>query len=488
LSTPRILPNPKAIAGLQAALVCALLMAGCQPAPSPTRLPGTASPTAEGRLTGTVSPTRRVPLAPTRTPLATSDLGIDPDKLDGLQVQFWHAWSEDADGAVADLVSDFNSSNPWGIVVQAASLSSYDALEEQVAAVLEEGGAPDLISAFTYQASSWQDVLVDLNEYIDDPEYGLDSEERADFFPVFWEQEGADGSRTSLPALRSGQALYYNESWAGELGFDAPPATPEEFEAQVCAAAQANLQDDDPDNDQTGGWIISSDYPAVLGWLHAYGSPVTRENGRGYQLDTDAVTGAFTFLRQLYEKGCAWLPENQLAEQEFAERRGLLAAGSLTGIPYQQSAMRRAGSWDQWTVIPFPSPTKSPTISVYGPSYMVLKSSPEVELAAWLFARWMSSPINQADLVAATSSFPLRASTLDYLISYRPSISPQWKAATDLIPAARAEPDDPSWRDVRWALSDAVTQLFRWYFTMEQLPATVQLLDSTAAELYRLSR
>ena len=97
----------------------------------------------------------------------------------------------------------------------------------------------------------------------------------------------------------------------------------------------------------------------------------------------------------------------------------------------------------------------------------------------------MASPINQARLAEATSSLPLRRSTLDYLVNYRPRTSPQWRAGLDLLPYAHAEPADPSWYTVRWAVSDAASQLFKWYFTMEQLPATLRLLDRTAAELYR---
>jgi hypothetical protein len=36
---------------------------------------------------------------------------------------------------------------------------------------------------------------------------------------------------------------------------------------------------------------------------------------------------------------------------------------------------------------------------------------------------------------------------------------------------------------VRWAVSDVGTQVFRSYFVPERIPATLQLLDETAAEL-----
>jgi len=88
-------------------------------------------------------------------------------------------------------------------------------------------------------------------------------------------------------------------------------------------------------------------------------------------------------------------------------------------------------------------------------------------------------------MVEATGTFPLRISTLEYLREFRPPLSSQWQAALDLLPAARSEPNYRSWNEVRWAVSDAATQLFRWYFTIDQLPATLKLLDRTAAELHK---
>ena len=139
---------------------------------------------------------------------------------------------------------------------------------------------------------------------------------------------------------------------------------------------EAKQSDDDPDNDLTGGWIISTDYPAVLGWLYAFGSPVVKPGGDGYQLGTSHIEDAFTFLRQLYEQRCAWVGEDISVEDEFAGRSGLFASGSLSSIPYQQAVFRRAGNRDRWTVIPYPSTSGDPAISAYGPSFILIKSNP----------------------------------------------------------------------------------------------------------------
>jgi hypothetical protein len=39
---------------------------------------------------------------------------------------------------------------------------------------------------------------------------------------------------------------------------------------------------------------------------------------------------------------------------------------------------------------------------------------------------------------------------------------------------------------VRWILNDVGTQIFRYYFTPDRIPATLELMDETAAELHNL--
>jgi ABC-type glycerol-3-phosphate transport system substrate-binding protein len=156
------------------------------------------------------------------------------------------------------------------------------------------------------------------------------------------------------------------------------------------------------------------------------------------------------------------------------------------GIPFQQGAMTQAGSADEWTAIPFPAPDGSQVFAVYGPSMLILESTPENQLASWLLIQWLLSPVNQARWVQATVSYPLRESALE-LVDVSTIAAPQWSTAVKLLKDAQPEPNLGSWDNVRWALSDVATQLFRWYFTLDQLPDTVKLLDRTASELHNRS-
>ena len=220
----------------------------------------------------------------------------------------------------------------------------------------------------------------------------------------------------------------------------------------------------------------------MLGWIYASGGDVVNADGDGYQFNTSQVKDTFTFLRKLYDAGCAWLPTTLAPEQAFASRGGLFRTGSVMDIPYQIQAFDQASNNDKWTALPFPSATGTPAIDVYGPSYSIFPSNQQKQLAAWLFIKWMASPETQARLVEANGSFPLGASTVDKLGDYKNS-HPQWAAALALLPDARAEPPLKSWETVRWAVLDAATQLFRYYFTVDQVPTLAKLLDQTAADL-----
>jgi ABC-type glycerol-3-phosphate transport system substrate-binding protein len=466
-------------------VILAAVLVACQPAPDPTSPPDKPAQTDDGnprpRRTPTLTPRSQV--SPTATPLPTSTIDVSAVDLEGITLDYWHAWSGEAQQLAKELVEEFNASNEWGISVQASSLGDYKVLAEQVSQAIPRRKTPDIVVAYDYQALQWDDLLVGLSEYIEDPLWGWNSTERADFYPAFWDLPAGSDERLSLPAQRSGQVLFYNTSWAKELGFRSPPTTPEQFREQACAAAQANLDDDITENDKTGGWIISTDYPGILGWLFASGSEIIRQDGRGYRFNTPQVEEALGFLRELYEEGCAWLPESQSVENEFARRLGLFATGNVTDIPYQRTAFAGLGNRDEWTVLPFPSDGQDDAIAVYGPSFVILESTQEQQLASWLFIQWLLSAENQARWVQVSESFPLRESVLNNLDT-SDSQAAQWTDAVDLLEYARPEPGYRSWDTVRFAVSDAATQLFRWYFTLEQLPSTVRLLDRTASELY----
>ncbi len=435
------------------------------------------------------TPVRAISPSPTAKVTPTISLDISADQLRGKLIQFWHPWTGPLGKTVESLVQEFNLSNPWGIMVIPSAYSSYDGLSDAIETGQGVSEAPQLTVGLTHQIFRWDAArgLVDMRPYVADPEWGLTSAEQADFFPLFWDQDEEDGRRLGIPAFRSAQVLFYNKSWAEELGFQLPPATSDQFHQQACAAYQANRDDDASMNDGTGGWIISADNLTLYSWILAFGGDslrsTTPQAGKSnYQFNTPETEQALTFLKKLYDAGCAWQSQNQVPDEPFAGRQGLFASGGILDIPYMAEAFKAAGSQDHWTALPFPSPISEPAITVSGPSFVIPQSSPEDQLAAWLFIRWVSLPENSARLAESIGAIPARSSAIDQMKAFSERY-PQWAETVELLQFGQVEPANASWGQVRRALSDAATQLFRSYFTIEQIPAMLDYLDAFAAEL-----
>jgi multiple sugar transport system substrate-binding protein len=482
--------SPGAWLHMAASLLVVLLFSGCDRIfPVVTQTPDQPALTQSSQARSTAASSTPRP-SPTLTLQPTSAITIKPEELRGALIRFWHPWSGSLGRVTERLVQEFNLTNSWGILVTAVPYAGYDVLASSLETSFQTPAAPQVTLGYLHQSLAWDKShnLVDLLPYVNDPQWGLTSTEQADFYPLFWSQDVIDGRRLGIPAFRSGQLLLYNQSWAKELGFDQPPADPDQFMQQACAGASANQRDALPDNNATGGWIISTDYSTILSWIYAFGGEVLKSPEPGlsqsvYQFDTPQNEETFTFLRAAYQNSCAWLPENGNPENEFARRMGLFSTASLLDLPYQEEAFRSANNQDQWTVLAFPSPELHPAFDAYGPSYVLLPASSQQQLAAWLFVRWLAAPQQQARLVEASGALPVRQAALESLKTYSAD-HPQWAAAVKLIPEARSEPPIQSWGQARFALGDAGTQLFRSYFTIEQVPTLLSYLDAFVSELH----
>ncbi|MFH1185707.1 MAG: extracellular solute-binding protein, partial [Chloroflexota bacterium] len=377
---------------------------------------------------------------------------------------------------------EFNQQNEWGITVRATGHTSFTELYSSVTDALPAADGPELVIALPEHAISWDagGYVIDLTDYVGDPAYGLSREEVSDFPPVFWNQELIAGRRLGVPAQRSAHFLLYNQSWARQLGFEDAPQTDREFREQACSAHASMTRDEDPANDAMGWWLVNTDSMTFFSWMMAFGGGVL--DGSGYRFLSPKNLEATAFVKQLYDDGCAWLPQasdDQAAP--FAHRGALFATAGLAELPDYGRAMATAENADAWTVISFPGADQT-GLAAYGSSFVVLKSTPEKQLASWLFIRWLLSADNQKRWVEATGLFPLRASALDLLGAYAKS-HPQWAAAVESVPEAQIQPQLASWRQVRVMLGDGFDAMFRANTPAGRVAEILAIMDRTAADL-----
>jgi ABC-type glycerol-3-phosphate transport system substrate-binding protein len=467
-----------------------LLLAACQgpistgaARPTPTKTAAAPGPTA------TTARTRRALPSDTPKPTPTSTrlphLSIGAEKLRGLQIRFWHPWSGLPGREMASLVDEFNQTNPWGIHVLAAEPGSSAALYAQVSASLADGSSPQVVAAPSEAIFTWAErsgVVIDLQDYLLDEQWGLSEAQAGAFFPLFWQQELLQGRRLAIPALRTAGVLLYNASWAEELGFGQPPAAPEDFQAQACAAARSMLQDNSPLNDGTGGWIVDTQALSLLGWLGGFGvQRFTGPSGR-FEFNTAAGREGFSYLRSLFDQSCAWNSRLPQPYEYFANRQALFYSATLADILLQQRAMQHLNNTDRWSVLGYPAQQGQPVVFTSGQSYALLAASAEQQLAGWLFIRWLAQPEPQARLVRASGSWPVSQSALDLLADYQAAHT-QWSETLPFIQTARPAPQSAGWRVAQNVLEDAAWQLFQANVKLEQVPAILQQLDATIPEI-----
>lgn len=445
---------------------------GATPFPGATFTP---KPTRTPRPTRTATPTNETTSEPTATALSEGVTDLD---LQGIAVRFWHPWTQDKENAILSLVDEYNANNAHGIVVTAFSQGGD--IYKNVLATQGSSHAPHVVIGYNDQIQSWDNLMgavVNLDDYVNDPKWGISPAIQENFYPVIWQQDiGANDKRLGLPVHRSTVVIFYNQSWAQELGFPESPLTPNELREQACAAANAN-------RDSTGGWIATSDISTNMSWLMAFGGHLLNSNGNQYQAMTPENEAAFYFLRTLFDMGCAWTPETDHPNQDFATRKGLFYPSSIVGIPFQENAFEAADSQDQWTVLPFPGENGQSVINLYGPAYAILESTPEEQLASWLFIQWMLEPQNQARFIEASGYLPVSTAALDYLTEYVAE-NPLWAQVVDMIPYGETEPALGSWGIARWAFGDAIEELFSPAYDSEQVPALLEKLEETLNEIH----
>ena len=383
-------------------------------------------------------------------------MGVKMSELAGTTVTFWHVWGTgDPSEGMAAVVDTFNATNEYGITVEAVDQGRYGDAEDAMNAAIQSGDVPDAIVGYANALAGWYSVgtITDLQPYVDDPAVGFTAEEVADFYAGAYNGGVmADGARIALPLSQSANVLFYNISWAKDLGFDAPPANAAEFKEQVCAAAAANAADDDPDNDGTGGLVLYPSASNFMSFLYAFGDDGLTEDGTAYDFASEAAQEVAAYWKAMWDEGCAF-PTESYPNPEFATRKALFTMSSTAGLPYQLAAFEEAASADEWGFFPFLGPDGQMAVDAFGQYVAVVETNPVQKLATWLFLKYFTSPDAQAMWINASAYYPVRISTEDLLKDYIAE-NPLWVTGLELMQYGQTEPTMASWGSVRRALGD----------------------------------
>ncbi len=262
-------------------LVATMLLAACKPAATPQPVENTAVPVEQ----------------PTEVTAPTDPWeNVDPS---GQNIVFWHQHSQERETALLEIVDQFNQTNEWGITVDAEYQGSYGDIFNKMLGVLNSPDAPDIVVAYQNQAATYQlsDALLDMNPLVDSAKWGLSAADQADFFPGFFAQDvfpNFGNARLGFPPNRSMEVLYYNMDWLKELGYDAPPTTPDQFKEMACKAVNQPFSKATVEGAK--GYELSIDASRWASWTFAFGGDIYDYTANKYTYDSEASQQALSFI------------------------------------------------------------------------------------------------------------------------------------------------------------------------------------------------
>ncbi len=418
-------------------------------AAEPTATTAAAEPTAT--TAAETSATATVPVA------ASGDLPYENVDPTGQKIVFWHNQTGSKEDALKAIVDDFNKTNQYGITLEAINQGSYGDIFNKIMPILNTADMPNLVVAYQNQAATYQlaGALVDMNPMVNSPKWGLTPADQKDFFPSFWKQDvfpTYGGARLGFPPNRSEEVMYYNLDWLKEMGYDGPPTTPDQFKEMACKASKT------PFSKATGtggsfGYELSVDASRFASWTFAFGGHVYDDSTNQYTLNNDGAVQAMQFIQSLFKDGCASLPAEQYGDQtDFGTGNLLFAVGSTSGLSFYQSAVDAGAKFD-WSIGALPHTTPDPVMNIYGSSISIPKSTPEKELASWIFLKYFTSPAVNAKWAQTSQYYPSRISAAQDLTDYM-SKNPAYKTGYDLLKYGAFEPPVPGYDFVRTMIQD----------------------------------
>ena len=372
--------------------------------------------------------------------------GVDLEKVDaaGQHVVFWHQHELQRSQVLTELVEEFNRTNSHGIEVRAEYAGEYrDIYNRMLGAIGGKEALPQLVVAYLNQAQVYyrEAAVVDLKPYMESPRWGLSAAAKADYVQAFPNSRPDAEEQLVFRPSFSTELLYYNTDWLLELGYKAPPNTWERF-AEMCRRAKEQPFSRNADLHNSLGFLLQQDASRLASMVFSRGGDLMNAWRLAYTFNTEPMVETLEMLRALKREGAMELFDDPyLDRREFSAGRLLFLMGSSSRLLAVRSDVE-AGLDFSWNVKLIPQKGFAQVNNIFGASLAVGRSTPQQQLAAWLFIKWFTEPHQQNRWVHGSNYFPVRLSTAPELESY-------FRTAFELLQKGWSEPAVEGYETVR---------------------------------------
>jgi len=391
---------------------------------------------------------------------------IDKAGATPVKITVWHAMTRANEETLQALTDDFNKSQS-DVKVKLVNQTSYTDTLTKYKAGLGTGDLPDLVQIEDTGLQLMLDSqsILPAQSCIDAEDYDL-----SDHVQRVVQYYSVKGVLYPVPFNVSNPILYYNRKAFEKAGLD-PDAPPTSLD-DVRRAAEAIVDS----GAAKFGFALKTDPWFLEQWLAKAGMPyVNNDNGRTERatataFDSDAGREIFTFLDSMVADGLAQNTgeggfDNLLALGNDSAAMTIDTSAALGTI----SQVLGEGQFPnvELGAAAMPGPVGEGGILVGGAAlYIVNKTSPEHQEAAWRYAKFLNEPQSQATWSAGTGYVPIRrsATELEPLASQWRD-EPAYRVAYDQLISgvenvATAGPVIGDYVGVRKAVSDALSSMF----------------------------
>ncbi|NBC30183.1 MAG: extracellular solute-binding protein [Spirochaetes bacterium] len=370
-----------------------------------------------------------------------------------VEIDFWHIQATIYGDAVQDIVSEFNEEYDGRIRVNEVFQGSYGDLNKKIRAAIQGGGLPNVSMAYENDTLEYMraDVIQPLDDYLNNDRYGLEAGDREDIMAgvlARQEIEQYDGKTMSWPHGNSSMGIYYNKDLLQEAGYERPEETWDAFIEQSLAITEA-----------TGVPAVTVDSDDLnsrfLFWLRTFGVEPISADGQSVNLDSEESIELLNSLKTLYDAGAFDFVEN--VEQEFTNGRSVFEMGTTARTSSKLDLIQGSFEWGI-TLIP-QGDRSSLSTALWGGNHVMFRSSPEEQLASWIFMDYFADRYAQAIYGAQTGYFPARGSSQDVpILEANYSSNPQKQQAfEEVFPHARILTPTPGNRLIQDRVGETVT-------------------------------
>ncbi|MCA1666431.1 MAG: extracellular solute-binding protein [Thermomicrobia bacterium] len=352
----------------------------------------------------------------------TAGQGSDVDKVDlkgkTVAVDFWHVQTKQNEDALKKIAADFNAANP-GITVTPQYIGDYNTIAQKIQVGIQAKQIPAMAVGYENNVANYQqaDALLDLTPYINSKTYGWTNADLTDIFPGFLDRNIYPDFKNqilSAPFTSSLLMMWYNADMLKSVGFNGPAKTWDEFKAQAAATVKAGKK----------GYPVRAETSDVDGMVFSFGGDVITADNKKAKFDSPQALAALQVLEDMVKAGTTFITDAPSNEDQsvFTNGDAPFFLGSSTGRAYIGAAMLKdpnnpaSGDKFNWngTVIPQgPDNINTPKTALYGANAILFKTTPEKQLASWLFLKYFTSKDVTAYWSIQSGYLPVRKSAAE---------------------------------------------------------------------------